>query len=90
MLVTLAYACLKLWMLWNKVFKTIGEVIDVVQGNAYGDLIVTIVEEPSYKKRMALAEPYLNKIAQVQLIRYAIAKGGVYKLRHFRKHTETE
>ena len=69
MLVTLAYACLKLWMLWNKVFKTIGEVIDVVQGNAYGDLIVTIVEEPSYKKRMALAEPYLNKIAQVQFIR---------------------
>lgn len=65
MLVTLAYACLKLWMFWNKISKTIGEIIDVVQGNAYGDLIVTIVEEPSYKKRMALAEPYLNKIAQV-------------------------
>ena len=65
MLVTLAYASLKLWMFWNDVIKTIGEAIDIVQGNVYGDLVITLVEEPSYKKRMALAEPYLNKIAQV-------------------------
>ena len=65
MLVTLAYACLKLWMFWNNVIKTIGEAIDIVQGNVYGDLVITLVEEHSYKKRMVLAEPYLNKIAQV-------------------------
>jgi SRSO17 transposase len=64
-LVTLAYAILKLWMNLRKVAWTIGEVIGYLQGRVFDDLIITIVEENSAEERWKLAEPFISRTARV-------------------------
>lgn len=64
-LVTLAYAALKLWMCLQNVMWSIGETIRHIQGKLFDDLIITIVEENDKEARWKLAEPFISKTAKV-------------------------
>lgn len=64
-LVALAYAALKFWMLLRGFSWTIGEAIRHIQGRLFDDLIITIVEERDLQERWRLAEPFISKTAKV-------------------------
>src|SRR3989338_6489010 len=64
-LVVLAYAVLKFWTCLQNVTWTIGEAIRYIQGKAFDDLVITIVEEPDLQKRRMLAQPFISKNARV-------------------------
>jgi len=64
-LVALAYAALKFWMILQNVAQTIGEAIRYIQGRLFDDLIIIIVEENNIDERRKLAEPFISKTAKV-------------------------
>ena len=64
-LVILAYAALKFWMILQNVTQTIGEAIRYIQGRLFDDVIITIVEENNIEERWKLAEPFISKTAKV-------------------------
>lgn len=63
-LVAIAYATLKFWMILKNVAWTIGEAIRHIQGKIFDDLIITIVEETNIQQRWRLAEPFISRTAK--------------------------
>lgn len=65
-LVTLAYAILKLMMFFKKVLWTIGECIKYIQDKEFDDLVIEIVNVDDKNERIRMAEEMLlNKNAKV-------------------------
>ena len=65
-LVTLAYAVLKLMMFFKKVSWTIGECIKYIQDKEFDDLVIEIVNIDDKQERINMAkEMLLNENAKV-------------------------
>ena len=65
-LVTLAYAILKLMMFFKNVYWTIGECINYIQDKEFDDLIIEIIEIDDKQERRRMAKLLLlNENAKV-------------------------
>lgn len=63
-LVTLAYAILKLWMLRKGVLWTIAQTIRYIRTRLFDELLIAIVEEPQLQRRWEIIGPFIRKSAK--------------------------